>query len=1002
MTEARPKRPIGVGRRLAFSLVVFGLFWVLLELGLQVAALRVGPQGHYPPGLDLPTPDPAAYRVLGVGDSWVFGAESEPHEAFLEVFAAAKRADGPVQVFNLGVPGSNSAQALVSLHDTIELIQPDLVVALTGANNQIHDRAAGEAARLLGEDPRLVSGWSRWSGLKTAKLLRLIWINVFALPADRPSTAEDQLLAGGDLIGEAGLPAAPARRAATIYLLPWWDLYRQRRWGDALTLLRSTPVPDQPRGRGLVRAWEALLLAHLDQPDDSEAAAREALDLGGDRAVAWEARAITALRQDRPLHALQHRLRASDTAADDGFPWIRERARGLALLELEAWEAAEVWLMGCELASPGNLEVLMGLARLSGAARTAEAEEALFTGPRGLVTPMEYFEWHLASSGMADRAVGSLGDPDPDEAPELLIYRGRAAALSDDPEGARRWFQEVLAAESTPPVQRDRAIAGLVRLASNADELGELLGSAQAATTATTAPALIAWWRRQGDCEAAVRTAMQGFALGISAASFEAEIGECLTRQIGWSLNEQALAAGAVVDRAALVLGLPAGRRPGPLVRPSVLLWDRFVARDYEAFARRNEPAWQALAWAHRGLLDDVPELLRQAEEAGGDAAVIAYTRALVHQQSGRPLLAFEQLVLAAASEGDPWVRTTTRGLAGAWASRWASAQRDLLASLRVAPGYLEALEALAEAPPEVRVAGTDLVLRDAPFGAVPPHRWARWYAAQERYPEARLALRWPKPLVPPAPGDPLRDLVALGVTLAAEGDPHAAAELDRAIDEADAAGDPRLGCAALTARARLTASADQGPMLSAACATDATALAEAGRLAASRQDCPSALSLAERSVLAGADPLPIAGWIAPCGTEATLESWLPAATPALPEWGRAWLANRLHPQPEAAAAPTADDVLVKHLAAMARLSETQGARFVALTYPFPGAHHRHVRERLLAGQTRYRLLDLYAHFEATFDEATWQGLRTPEDHVNARGYREMGEVLHADTRGEP
>ena len=39
-------------------------------------------------------------------------------------------------------------------------------------------------------------------------------------------------------------------------------------------------------------------------------------------------------------------------------------------------------------------------------------------------------------------------------------------------------------------------------------------------------------------------------------------------------------------------------------------------------------------------------------------------------------------------------------------------------------------------------------------------------------------------------------------------------------------------------------------------------------------------------------------------------------------------------------------------------------------------------------------MLDLYGHFRETFSEAEWQGMRTPQDHVNARGYREMGQVL--------
>ncbi len=228
----------------------------------------------------------------------------------------------------------------------------------------------------------------------------------------------------------------------------------------------------------------------------------------------------------------------------------------------------------------------------------------------------------------------------------------------------------------------------------------------------------------------------------------------------------------------------------------------------------------------------------------------------------------------------------------------------------------------------------------------------------------------------------------------AGDDDASAAAELDRAIDLADSLEAVDLGCRALTARTRLDDGQSDGQLLAAACPEQPGALAEAGRLAASHDRCPLAVDLAKRAIAAGGDPLEIVGWIAPCGTPTEVESWLPAATPSLPDWGRAWLRNRLHPQREEVAVSASDDVLLRHLAAMARLSETQGSRFVVLSYPFPGVHHKNVRERLIEGQGGYALLDLYDHFEATFDEATWQAMRTPEDHVNARGYREMGEVL--------
>ena len=108
-----------------------------------------------------------------------------------------------------------------------------------------------------------------------------------------------------------------------------------------------------------------------------------------------------------------------------------------------------------------------------------------------------------------------------------------------------------------------------------------------------------------------------------------------------------------------------------------------------------------------------------------------------------------------------------------------------------------------------------------------------------------------------------------------------------------------------------------------------------------------------------------------------------------------------MHPQDEVDVVPVGRDagsaLLVRHLAAMESLSASVGAKFVALTYPFPGAHHQRVRDTVVAASRRgLPVLDLYGHFQATFPEAEWQAMRTPGDHVNARGYAEMGNRLHA------
>lgn len=981
-----------LGRRLAFSAVVFVGFLLLLEIGLQVGALIAGPQGHYPDGVDLPAPDPSAYRVVAVGDSWVFGAESEPHEAFIEVFARAHSdAIGePVQVFNLGVPGSNSAQALLSLHDVIDVAKPDLVVTLTGANDQIHDTGVRDAARRMGQDVRMLPGWSLLSKSRVLKGARILALSLFpeeAPPADATDALIDSAAQGG-----AGLPKPPATRPATVYLLPWWDLYRQRRWGDALEILRSLEEPAEPTQRGLKRAWEALLLAHEGAWEDAEAKAQEALDLGGDRTTAWEARAVIALAQDRPLHALHARLRAVDTAPDDGFPFLRERALGLALLELEAWEAAESWLMGCNAAVPGNLEVLLGLARLSGAARTDAAEEALFTGPRGLITPTEYYEWHLASSARLDRAAGSLGAEDPGEGSELQIYRGRAAEAAGEAESAGAWYRRVLARADARDVDLDRAVAGLVRTRSSDASLADVVPEEHRhrLTSVSAAAAVIEAHRASGACTAALAAGQSGLAAGMSTVALEQALGPCATSSIVWSLVEQAVASGAVVDTAALVLGRRPGGLSGPIPAPNVRRWDLALLRDWPAFERRNAPGWQAFAAAHQGRFESVDELLAQAS----DPALAHYVRAHVAHRAGRWQAAYVGLASATEADGDPWVRTLARGILAARSRRWPDAQKDLLAALRVAPGYLEALEALALVPPEHRTPATNLALRYGPSGAVRAERWADWYLDQDRPAEAASALRFGSRF---APSDPLGAALARGRIASAEG---AATGAHAAFSSAATRAEQRelrdLGCRALAWRYEAVPSPADLAVLQAACTDHPDALLAALDQVANTCDAARPAALA---ALTGADPLDVVERAGACLSKEEAAQAL--ALEGLAPWAAGWLRGRLGPELESRAVAGSDrssDRLVRHVDSMARLSEAAGARFVALTYPFPGSHHERVRERLVAGSraTGFPLLDLYGHFGQTYDAETWQGLRTPQDHVNAAGYAEMGAQLEA------
>ena len=985
-------------------------FLLALEVFLQVLSAGSEEHGEFPTDGSLTEPIEDIYRVVAIGDSWVYGAESQPHEAFIEVFADrfTDRTNLGVQIYNLGVSASNSAQSLLALNEVIELVRPDLVVALTGANNMLHDIGVAEAAKLMGDDARMVPGLTQLSRLRLVRLARLIWVTVFAQHKERAPANDASGSFAKDPFGTPGLPEPPPRRMAQVVKLPWWDLFVQRRWEDGLRILDDTPLPAgiNPRQQGVKDAWAGLFLAYLDRVDEAELKIASALALGGDSATAWEARAVLAQRRDQPLFALQHRVRAAQA---EGLPWIRERARGLALMELEAWQAAQSWLLGVQEASPGNLEVLMGLARLPSVTRHKDTEDALYKGPRGLVSRPEYFDWHLASSGKVGRAVGSLGDVESTESPLLQVTRARGAEVEGRREAAITAFRAVLALKDASTLDRDRARSGLLRLTSDAQELALWLGQplSTLAVSAANVGALVAWYREQGTCAEAVRVGQLGLENGYSPTRFEMDAGECLARGLGWSLAEQVVSRDVVIDRAALVLGQNAGSLPSPLRAPQVGFWNAFQERRYDVDPEQVPLDWQAFLLAHQERSEEALATAERAVRWGaGDRVVIAAARAMALRQQGHYVRSFVAAVEAAVEEGDPWVSAICRGWVLIDARRYNKGQRALLEALRVAPGYLEALEMLSLVPRPVRLPATEVALRHSPSGRVPGHRWARWYLAQERVREARLALQWPSEQQ--GLGHRVLALRALerARILESEGQVE---EAGLVFDEASALASQQ-GMAGVACSARSEAARGGGSQsgkerlhaLALQCPDHPEAVVVAARTRAVEGHCEQTRKEAWKAVEAGADPLVVLPWIEPCVSVEELGIWMRERLERIdaPEEALPWLLGRYEPGNEEKAltkkARRKDPLVVRHLDAMHRLSSSQGATFVAMTYPFPGGHHLHLRDVVVerAPTRGVPLLDLYGQFEHIFTEAEWQEMRTPEDHVNARGYREMGELL--------
>lgn len=738
---ARPgTRRLSLGRRLAFTGVTLVLALLLLEGALQLLAALQPPQTLATD--DLPPADPSAFRVVAVGDSWVYGAESEPHEAFIEVFRrdAASRLDRPVQVYNLGVSASNSSQALVALHGALDIAQPDLVVALTGANDGLHQRGVAEAAAILGQDVRTVPGLSRLAGLRTVRLGRLIWVNLVApVAAPAPEAA-------------VATPSDPQPRASTIVQLPWWDLVTSRRWTDALTLVQQlAPPDDSDAARGLKRAWEALLLAHTGDLSAAKVAALDALALGGDDVVAHEALAVAASVEQRTLDALQHRARA---ALASGHPALRDRARGLVLMDLERWEAARAWLLSYARAVPGDLETLVALAGLPPTVRTEEVEALLFEGPRGLVTPPEYLRWHLASSGQVDRAVASLGDPDPDEPFPLQAARAQALALTGQTEDAGAAWLALLdsLSDDAPSHHRDIAAGGATR------------HGALPATTTPSGPAealgATVAHQANGDCPAALLSAQRAMELGVLPIAVEELAEGCLSRAKTWSLSEMVVEREHTFDRDALVSDEV---RTLPLPAPSVPFWDDLIGRRLGPAAPADPlrppvhrvrhdlddlpTEWRALAHSLAGRADEpVFEEVAEGLEVGAeitDPAVGALALGLRLLHRGDEKHAIVRFAHAAESVGTPWARTLARGLGASLARDWSEAQTHLCAAESVSLRMLEILRALRRVPDDLATGRTRELLERAPAGRVTAEQWALWFLEPGHEDWATLALRW-------------------------------------------------------------------------------------------------------------------------------------------------------------------------------------------------------------------------------------------------------------------
>jgi lysophospholipase L1-like esterase len=118
------------------SVVGLALACAALEVGLRTAAFVLARSSSH--SGTVADESEGSFRILCVGDSNTYGTGVERVETYpaqLQRFLNETPGTTRLQVTNLGVPGSNSAQVRNRLPQYLELYDPDLVIVLIGVND---------------------------------------------------------------------------------------------------------------------------------------------------------------------------------------------------------------------------------------------------------------------------------------------------------------------------------------------------------------------------------------------------------------------------------------------------------------------------------------------------------------------------------------------------------------------------------------------------------------------------------------------------------------------------------------------------------------------------------------------------------------------------------------------------------------------------------------------------------------------------------------------------
>jgi hypothetical protein len=189
-----------------------------LELLLQLGALIVAATGR-----EMPTGWSTAHiRVLALGDSNTFGIyldEEESYPSQLEALWNARHPENPIEVLNLGYPGTNSYRVADTLGDVINTFKPDVVLLTVGVNDKF------TASEFVETNADVSSDTVIWEPMAMLRRYSRLYKLAYIASQGAAATDNNTESTSGSLV-ESGEPTVKSRDILT------WSDDPNKRWDN--------------------------------------------------------------------------------------------------------------------------------------------------------------------------------------------------------------------------------------------------------------------------------------------------------------------------------------------------------------------------------------------------------------------------------------------------------------------------------------------------------------------------------------------------------------------------------------------------------------------------------------------------------------------------------------------------------------------------------------------------------------------------------------------------